>query len=149
MGYPTKVQLIKRKNSRQFYINLPSAVAHAMEFKQSEVVEWIIEDKSQLVLRRSVTPPSTRKIRQKGFSNRFDRPDQERRQIVFPAPARNAGHKRTQTKLWRAPAHARRTAQSRLWRDMAESHRFCRRKTPLLQDKNHRARAMENCRRES
>ena len=52
MGFPTKVQLIKRKDSEQWYINFPSAIAQAMEFERGEVVEWIIEDKSQLVLRR-------------------------------------------------------------------------------------------------
>lgn len=61
MGFPTKVQLIKRKASEQWYINFPSAVAQAMEFKRSEVVEWIIEDKSQLVLRRRDAPPSAMK----------------------------------------------------------------------------------------
>jgi len=58
MGYPTKVQLIKRQASEQWYINFPSAVAQAMEFVRGELVEWIIEDKSQLVLRRRDTPPS-------------------------------------------------------------------------------------------
>ena len=58
MGYPTKVQLIKRKNSEQWYVNFPAAIARAMEFEPSETVEWIIEDRSQLVLRRAVTPPS-------------------------------------------------------------------------------------------
>lgn len=58
MGYPTKVQLIKRQASEQWYINFPSAVAQAMEFVRGEFVEWIIEDKSQLVLRRCQTPPS-------------------------------------------------------------------------------------------
>jgi bifunctional DNA-binding transcriptional regulator/antitoxin component of YhaV-PrlF toxin-antitoxin module len=58
MGYPTKVQLIKRRESEQWYINFPSAVARAMEFERGEVVEWIIEDKGQLVLRRQKVPPS-------------------------------------------------------------------------------------------
>lgn len=58
MGYPTKVQLIKRQASEQWYINFPSAVAQAMEFVRGELVEWIIEDKSQLVLRRRHTPQS-------------------------------------------------------------------------------------------
>lgn len=68
MGYPTRVQVIKRKNSRQFYVNLPSALAHAMEFKQAEVVEWIIEDKTQLVLRRSVARPSAGRTTSKASS---------------------------------------------------------------------------------
>lgn len=57
MGYPTKVQCIKRKSSEQWYINFPSAVAHAMELEQSEVVEWIISDKQHLILRRADAPP--------------------------------------------------------------------------------------------
>lgn len=61
MGYPTKVQLIKRKISEQWFVNFPAAIARAMEFEPSEVVEWIIEDKSQLVLRRQKTPPSALK----------------------------------------------------------------------------------------
>jgi len=58
MGFPTKVQLIQRKNSEQWYINFPSAVAQAMEFERGEIVEWIIEDKRQLVLQRLNPPPS-------------------------------------------------------------------------------------------
>lgn len=58
MGFPTKVQLIKRVKSEQWYINFPAAVAQAMEFARGEIVEWIIEDKGQLVLRRRVVPPS-------------------------------------------------------------------------------------------
>lgn len=61
MGFPTKVQLIKRKASEQWYINFPSAVAQAMEFSPSETVEWIIEDKSLLALRRLAPPPSVLK----------------------------------------------------------------------------------------
>ncbi len=61
MGYPTKVQLIKRKASEQWYVNFPAAVAHAMEFQRGETVEWLIEDKAQLVLRRLDPPPSALK----------------------------------------------------------------------------------------
>ena len=61
MGFPTKVQLIKRKKSEQWYINFPSAVAQAMEFVRGEVVEWLIEDKGQLVLRRREVPSSALK----------------------------------------------------------------------------------------
>ncbi len=61
MGYPTKVQLIKRKQSEQWYINFPTAVAQAMEFERGETVEWIIEDKGSLVLRRETVPPSAMK----------------------------------------------------------------------------------------
>jgi antitoxin component of MazEF toxin-antitoxin module len=61
MGYPTKVQLIKRKQSEQWYINFPAAVAQAMEFERGETVEWIVEDKKSLVLRRQNVPPSALK----------------------------------------------------------------------------------------
>ena len=53
MGYPTKIQLIKRANSEQWYVNFPAAVAQAIEFQQGEVVEWIIDDYQRLVLQRS------------------------------------------------------------------------------------------------
>jgi hypothetical protein len=56
MGYPTKVQCIKRKQSEQWYINFPSAIAQAMEFSQSELVEWIVSDKQNLILRRKNAP---------------------------------------------------------------------------------------------
>ncbi len=52
MGFPTKVQLIQRKDTQQWYINFPSAIAQAMEFTRGEIVEWIIEDKNRLLLRR-------------------------------------------------------------------------------------------------
>jgi len=58
MGFPTKVQLIKRRKSEQWYINFPSAVAQAMEFVRGEIVEWVIEDKGQLVLSRREVPAS-------------------------------------------------------------------------------------------
>jgi len=57
MGLATKVQLIKRKASEQWYVNLPSAVAQAMEFSRGETVERLIEDKSLLALRRPQAPP--------------------------------------------------------------------------------------------
>ena len=56
MGFPTKVQLIKRQASQQWYITFPSALAQAMDFSQGETVEWFVEDKSLLVLRRSPPP---------------------------------------------------------------------------------------------
>ena len=59
MGYPTKVQLIKRKKTAdQYYINFPTAIAEAMEFSKGEIVQWIIEDKANLILHRTDVPPS-------------------------------------------------------------------------------------------
>lgn len=61
MGFPTKVQLIKRKASEQWYINFPSALAQAMDFTRGETVEWTVEDKSLLALRRLHPPAPTLK----------------------------------------------------------------------------------------
>jgi len=64
MGYPTKIQLIKRKESEQWYINFPAAIAQAMEFAKGETVEWTIEDKGLLALKRRKIPPSLLKKKQ-------------------------------------------------------------------------------------
>ncbi len=52
MGYPTKVQLISRPDSQQWYINFPAAIAQAMEFTKGETVEWVIKDRDHLLLHR-------------------------------------------------------------------------------------------------
>ncbi len=65
MGYPTKVQLIQRQASEQWYINFPSAVAQAMEFEKGEVVEWIIEDRANLILHRKHASPSPVRLKKK------------------------------------------------------------------------------------
>jgi len=39
-----------------FYFNFPAQIAKAMEFERGEVVEWFVEDKRTLALRRTVTP---------------------------------------------------------------------------------------------
>ena len=58
MPFPTKVQLIKRKKSEQWYINFPSAVAQSMDFAKGEVVQWSVHNRSMLVLQRPDAPPS-------------------------------------------------------------------------------------------
>lgn len=52
MGYPTRVQQIKRKSSSQWYVNIPAALANAMEFEKGEVVEWVIKENLGLLLVR-------------------------------------------------------------------------------------------------
>ena len=56
MGFPTKVQLINRKASEQWYINFPSAIAQATESSRGETVEWLVEDNALLALRRLEAP---------------------------------------------------------------------------------------------
>lgn len=59
MGYPTKVQRIHRKKTAdQYYINFPTALAEAMEFRKGETIEWIIEDKANIIAHRSRVPTS-------------------------------------------------------------------------------------------
>jgi hypothetical protein len=57
MGFPTRVQLIQRKDSEQWYINFPSALAQAMEFEKGEEVQWLVSDKAHLILSRQNVPP--------------------------------------------------------------------------------------------
>lgn len=52
MGFPTKVQMINRKNSRQFYVNSPSACAQMMNLRKGEMVEWEITPEGNLVFKR-------------------------------------------------------------------------------------------------
>jgi len=52
MGYPSKVQAIKRGKRLQWVINLPAAIAAAMDFRKSEVLEWQIEDRETLKIKR-------------------------------------------------------------------------------------------------
>jgi hypothetical protein len=61
MGFKTKVQLIQRQESQQWYINFPSACAQMMNFRKGEVVEWEITPIGDLMLRRATTG---RKVKQ-------------------------------------------------------------------------------------
>jgi hypothetical protein len=63
MGYPTKVQLIQRKESQQWYINFPAAIAQGMDFSKGEEVQWTIADKGHLILFRTVVPPNPIEIK--------------------------------------------------------------------------------------
>lgn len=52
MGFKTKIQLINRKSSQQWYINFPSACAQMMNFEKGEVVEWVLTNTGDLILKR-------------------------------------------------------------------------------------------------
>ncbi|RJP32062.1 MAG: hypothetical protein C4547_14440 [Phycisphaerales bacterium] len=56
MGYPTRVQLIQRQKSAQWYVNFPAAVAGVLDFQKGEVVEWTVQDRRTLILKRVETP---------------------------------------------------------------------------------------------
>ncbi len=53
MGYQSKVQVIERaKGQKQFYLICPAPLAQALEMEKSETIEWILEDKHTLVIKR-------------------------------------------------------------------------------------------------
>lgn len=79
MGHPTKIQLIKRQTSEQWYVNFPAALAQAMEFDKGEVWEWIVEDKNQLVLRRQIPVASARKKLSQALQSLQNRSKPQRR----------------------------------------------------------------------
>ena len=53
MGYLSKVQLIERANqTRQFYLICPAPLAEALELEKGEPIEWVIENRHTLILKR-------------------------------------------------------------------------------------------------
>lgn len=52
MGFKTKIQLIQRKTSEQWYIFFPMAIARAMEFDKSEEIDLVIQSKNEILLKR-------------------------------------------------------------------------------------------------
>jgi bifunctional DNA-binding transcriptional regulator/antitoxin component of YhaV-PrlF toxin-antitoxin module len=53
MGYLSKVQLIERANqTRQFYLICPAPLAEALELEKGEPIEWIVEDRHTLIVKR-------------------------------------------------------------------------------------------------
>lgn len=58
MGYQTKVQHIAREGSEQFYVTIPSALAHALEIQKGETFEWAVADKGHLYLSRPHASPA-------------------------------------------------------------------------------------------
>ena len=53
MGHSCRVQKIVREKQNTYYVNLPAAIAEALEIEKGEVFEWHIEDRNTLVLLRS------------------------------------------------------------------------------------------------
>jgi antitoxin component of MazEF toxin-antitoxin module len=52
MGYPTKVQLIRRQASQQWYIAVPAALARSLGLLKGETIEWNVQDRQNLLLHR-------------------------------------------------------------------------------------------------
>lgn len=61
MGYLSKIQVIQRgAGNRQFYLICPAPLAKALELQKGEQIEWLIEDRNTLVVRRVIPTPSRR-----------------------------------------------------------------------------------------
>jgi hypothetical protein len=66
MGYPTKVQVIQRVASQQYYIAVPAALARSLGLQKGETIEWNVRDRDNLLLHRAVaaaTPADLKKKR--------------------------------------------------------------------------------------
>jgi bifunctional DNA-binding transcriptional regulator/antitoxin component of YhaV-PrlF toxin-antitoxin module len=64
MAYQSTVQVIERaNNTRQFYLICPAPLAQAMEMEKGETIEWVVEDKYTLVIRR-VRPANSARRRE-------------------------------------------------------------------------------------
>jgi len=61
MGYKAKIQKVERPTNRSCYINVPVALAESMELEKGEEIEWIVEDRNTLILKRMVPKPLRKK----------------------------------------------------------------------------------------
>lgn len=53
MGFVSKVQVIQRgEKNRQYYFICPAPLAQALEIEKGESIEWVVEDKQQLTIKR-------------------------------------------------------------------------------------------------
>ncbi len=54
MGYQSTVQGIQRDGKNcQWYLSCPAPLAQALEIEKGEVIEWVIEHKHTLILKRA------------------------------------------------------------------------------------------------
>jgi hypothetical protein len=66
MGYQSTVQVIQRGGkNRQYYLICPSPLAQALEIDKGEVVEWVVEDKHTLILKRTAGRRTTSRQRRR------------------------------------------------------------------------------------
>jgi len=68
MGYQSTVQVIQRGGkNRQYYLICPAPLAQALEIEKGEVVEWVVENKHTLTLKRTApgveSNPKARRVR--------------------------------------------------------------------------------------
>ncbi len=67
MGYLTKVQVIERaKGQRQFYLICPAPLAQALEIEKGETIEWVVQDRWTLSIKRVEARPTPSQRRSHG-----------------------------------------------------------------------------------
>ncbi len=52
MGYKIKIQKVQRPTNKSYYVNMPAAIAESIGLEKGEEMEWEIENKNLLVLKR-------------------------------------------------------------------------------------------------
>jgi len=53
VGYISKLQVIQRSDkNRQYYLICPAPLAQALELEKGESVEWVVEDRMTLTIKR-------------------------------------------------------------------------------------------------
>jgi len=54
MGYKSTMQMIQRSNGNcQYYLICPAPLAQALEIEKGESMEWVIQDKHHILIKRS------------------------------------------------------------------------------------------------
>lgn len=67
MAYVTKLQVIERANGQQqFYLICPAPLAQALEMEKGETIEWVVEDKWTLRIKRGEARPAQAQRRSHG-----------------------------------------------------------------------------------
>jgi bifunctional DNA-binding transcriptional regulator/antitoxin component of YhaV-PrlF toxin-antitoxin module len=62
MGYKSKLQVIRRGGqNRQYYLICPAPLAAALELEKGESLEWVIQDRHTLEIRRVKPTPRSRR----------------------------------------------------------------------------------------
>jgi hypothetical protein len=125
MGYPTKLQCIRRQNSHQFYVNFPLPMAQALDFQPGEQLEWTIADKGHFILSRQSVPPDPVPLKKKTSLLHRLTALLDRALAATPQPARHAAHALAQlVTLGRHTLTGLLTAQHRQHQDWTADHRF-------------------------
>ena len=66
MGFQSTVQVIRRGGKkRQWYLICPAPLAQALEIEKGEIVEWVVEDKHTLILKRTPRRPAATPTRRR------------------------------------------------------------------------------------